>query len=471
MKTRSPQPRPKYRSGLVLRPQRVLDNRDAPSGIDTVPQMKIEECRVYLVDVPVKTKTDHGPDAPFPFGVSYGSMSGLKRVFLELRARKSNGGLVSGFGEASPLYPYSNETALSVYELLTLYYSGYLTGLTVAEGDRFAAKRDIDAIICKAEKYLSRERLNFSQAAIDYALHDLAGQALGIPVYALLTGEPDLSPVRACWSTNSRASVEDNIREARTYGGRGYAIKVKLNGRLEDDVRRTCAVIKAMDGQGDSVRVDANAGYSPEGYLVYARRVAGAVGEADIERINFYVEEPIDTRDRGRQAFVDLLGVSPFRLMADETLYTRDDAVFLIEECSRAGSIDKLLFNIKIQKVGGLKNAMEVAELARKHRVPIMIGGMFPSSYGKLANCHYAIAVGKVLNSDGVHPSRDYIDPDLPVILNLEKLELMADGRRVMSIFQNLPGFGGCVDLNLLQQNSIQVDWGDYYPDFRHFKI
>lgn len=435
------------------------------------PCLTISHCQAYLVDVPVRTRVRHGPSAPFPFGVSYGVMTGLKRVFFEIDGLLADGSTIQAFGEASPIYPYSNETPLSVFELLKLYYANHLKGQTISIDDPAAAKCDVSAIISRVEKYLSRERLNFTQAAIDYALHDLTAKAFGLPVYALLSNTPDLSPVRACWSTNSLASIKENVREAEKFNKRGYAIKIKLNGRPDEDARRTSAIIDALPDTGASVRADANAAYSPKSYLIYSKAVSERVGIDEIGRLNFYVEEPIDTRNYGRRALIDLLAVSPFRLMADETLYTLEDASYLVGEAVRAGVVEKLLFNIKVQKVGGLKNAMLVAEIARRHNIPIMIGGMFPSSYGKLANCHYAIAVGRVLDSDGVHPSRDYIDSDRPVIDNLDELECMVDGCRDMTVFQGRPGLGGQIDTDLLKRQSIKVDLDGYYPDFNGFRI
>jgi L-alanine-DL-glutamate epimerase-like enolase superfamily enzyme len=157
--------------------------------------------------------------------------------------------------------------------------------------------------------------------------------------------------------------------------------------------------------------------------------------------------------------------------LADETLYTVQDAIHLVDESRKAGMTDKMLFNIKIQKVGGLRNAMKTAEVARESNIPIMIGGMFPSSYGKLANCHYAIALGEVLESDGVHPSRDYIDPEVPLIQDLEELERMEGGYRVMESFKNRPGFGARVNMDVMKGQAIHIDFGSYYPDFIGFRI
>jgi len=433
--------------------------------------MTIVDCRTYLVDLPLKTKDKHGPQAPFPFGISYGTVKGLKRVFLELIARRSDGCEIRGYGEASPLYPYSNETPLAVYELLTLYYSEYLKNQRVALNDKNAALRDLDRILDSIEKYLGSERLNFTQTAIDYALHDLVGRALGIPVYELLTSSPNLKPVRACWSTSSKSSIDENVLEAKRFSSIGYAIKIKLNGIPDEDARRTIRILESLADESAVVRSDANAGYSPDAYLQYAKLVETAIDGEKIRRFNFYIEEPIDTRKFGKAAFIDLLAISPYRLMADETLYTLQDAIFLAEESRKRGLVNKILFNVKVQKVGGLRNAMKVAQLAQTNNIPIMIGGMFPSSYGKLANCHYAIALGDVLDSDGIHPSRDYIDEENSLIFDLNAIEIMENGYRSLDVFQNRPGFGANINMDIIKRNLIYIGLEKYYPDFSDFKI
>ena len=154
--------------------------------------------------------------------------------------------------------------------------------------------------------------------------------------------------------------------------------------------------------------------------------------------------------------------------MADESLYTLEDAHKLID---LAGDSKKLLFNVKVQKVGGLMNAMKVAALAKEKGIEIMIGGMFPSSLGKLANCHYALAIQDFLESDGIHPSLDYIPENRSVVSNISQLEIVANGKRDLSVFGDKPGFGAIVSEQMIMDHVINVGLSNYYPDFSGFKI
>jgi L-alanine-DL-glutamate epimerase-like enolase superfamily enzyme len=428
-------------------------------------QTKIVGCETYLVDVPVS-------ESVFPFSVSYGKICGLKRVFLKIEAVDQNNKSYLGWGEASPLYPYSNETALSVFELLKMNYGNVLKGCNIKSENKDSVRDSIEQIIGRLGKYLSRERLNFTQNAIDFALYDIGGKIAEVPTYMLLSEREDFTPVGVCWST-SAGNIPKAVADTENYARRGYAIKIKLNGDIDADVDITKRVLETAYSinQKAAIRADANAAYNPVGFAEFCRRVKESVDSKIIQSSGFYVEEPIDTREYGIDEYVNVISTSPFRTMADETLYTVDDAVNLISRTKGCGTLEKLMFNIKVQKVGGLRNAMIVGNMARENNIPIMIGGMFPSSYGKIANCHYAIALGGIMESDGLHPSGDYVDVNNPVITNREQLEVVKDGERITKVFENLRGFGGDINEGILKRHSIKVDLGKYYADFEGFRI
>ena len=68
---------------------------------------------------------------------------------------------------------------------------------------------------------------NFAISALDIALWDLKGQALGVPIHKLLGGKIH-ERLRACASTHpSKAKLEDLARELQTHVANGYtAVKV-----------------------------------------------------------------------------------------------------------------------------------------------------------------------------------------------------------------------------------------------------
>jgi len=435
---------------------------------------RITSIDTYLVDVPVKTKKEFGDEGVFPFTVSYGSLEGLKRVFLKLEATTDEGNRYVGWGESSPLYPYSNESALSVFEMLKSYYSPALQGVIIDGSTPQKAKERVDEVLTAIEPFCAGERLNFLQTAIDYALHDLAGRITNTPVFKLLNPDANSEQVQGtpCWSISCRDKDFDaEIEASKKFAKKGYALKLKLGSDLDSNILATVALLN-LYGNGDyfniRIRADANAAMSPAEYREYEEKVSQAVKPDVLNRVQFYVEEPIDTKRYGYQALGDLIRSSRWEIMADESLYTLEDAHRLID---LAGDSDKLLFNVKVQKVGGLRNAMKVAALAKEKGIEIMIGGMFPSSLGKLANCHYALAIEGFLESDGIHPSLDYIPESHSVVSNISELEVVADERRDLSVFGDKPGFGAIVSEQMIKDHLINIDLSQYYPDFSGFRI
>ena len=95
-------------------------------------------------------------------------------------------------------------------------------------------------------------------AGIDIALWDLAGKALGQPVYRLLGG-PYSTHIPCYLSGVPGATVDDRIRAARGFVAEGYtAMKLSVGrGPLDEDLDGVEAVIEAVRGDAD-VLVDAH---------------------------------------------------------------------------------------------------------------------------------------------------------------------------------------------------------------------
>jgi L-alanine-DL-glutamate epimerase-like enolase superfamily enzyme len=100
---------------------------------------------------------------------------------------------------------------------------------------------------------------NFAISALDIALWDLKGKALGVPIHKLLGGKLH-ERLRACASTHpSKASLDDLAQELAAHVAHGYtAVKVGFG----------------KTGQ-------ANLGVDPKRDIAYVRAVREAIGEAD----------------------------------------------------------------------------------------------------------------------------------------------------------------------------------------------
>lgn len=191
--------------------------------------------------------------------------------------------------------------------------------------------------------------------AVDCALWELQARRAGRPVWEL-AGVPAPRPLLTTFTlgADSPAAMAAGARalpEAR-------ALKLKLTGDFEMDVARVRAVRAAREACW--IGVDANQGYEFAGLP----RLEAALLAADVRLL----EQPLR---RGHEA--ELRGYrSRIPLAADESVLT------LAEVPGLVGCFDTV--NIKLDKCGGLTEALEMARLARSLGLDVMVGNMVGSS-------------------------------------------------------------------------------------------
>ena len=97
-------------------------------------------------------------------------------------------------------------------------------------------------------------------AGIDFALHDIVGKALGVPVYQLLGGKVrDRMPL--VWTLAYR-SIEEQVEETAQRVGEGFTHAIKMKVGVEGDLAHVLAVAQAAEGV--PLRPDNNQGHSKE---------------------------------------------------------------------------------------------------------------------------------------------------------------------------------------------------------------
>lgn len=192
--------------------------------------------------------------------------------------------------------------------------------------------------------------------ALDCALWDLEAKRAGIPVWKLAGLEPPAPlPTAFTISLNDPARME---ADARAAAARGFALlKCKLTG--EGDLARIAAV--RAGAPAARLIVDANESWHDLDIAAQAQ----ALSELGVEM----VEQPVL---HGREE--RLAGIrAPLPLCADESCHTRADL-------DRLGDFDAV--NIKLDKAGGLTEALALAREARERGFRIMVGCMLGTSLG-----------------------------------------------------------------------------------------
>lgn len=136
---------------------------------------------------------------------------------------------------------------------------------------------------------------SFAISALDIALWDLKGKALGLPLYKLLGGK--LHPkLRACASTHpSKASIDNLAQELAAHVSRGYtAVKVGFGkagqANLGTDDSRDIAYVKAVrEAIGDEADFMVDVGKRSRWDPAHATRMVRA-----FERYNIrWIEDPL----------------------------------------------------------------------------------------------------------------------------------------------------------------------------------
>ena len=301
-----------------------------------------------------------------PYAIAYERVEATTNVFLRLHT--SSG--LSGLGCAAPDLAVTGECPSGVLACL----EGPLAEAAVGEDPLRAAM-----ILERIRPILNQNPA--AVAALDMALHDLLGRAADMPLFQLLGGYRTSIPTSV---TIGILPLDDTLARARELLQLGFgALKLKGGLQVEEDIERVMRVREVAGAQVD-IRFDANQGYSVD----QAKRFVEGVQEAAVELL----EQPTP---RGQ---LDLLGrvtaAVSIPVMADESLMGLRDA-FRIARREVADMV-----NVKLMKVGGIAEALQVNAVARAAGLEVMVGCMDESGLSIAAGLHFALARPNVVCAD-----------------------------------------------------------------------
>ncbi|WP_410015179.1 L-Ala-D/L-Glu epimerase [Sodalis sp. C49] len=292
-----------------------------------------------------------------PFVIARGSRTEARVVVVEI---EQDG--VRGIGECTP-YPRYGETEQSVMEQLA-------------------------AVVHPVEQDITRDVLQqllpagAARNAVDCALWDLERQLAG-QTLAQRAGVA----LPATIAMAQTLSINDPERMAEAALGYWQAgarlLKIKLDDRLITE--RMVAIRAAVPDA--TLIVDANEAWQPEGLASRCQLLAD-LGVA-------MLEQPLPAeQDAALQHFIH-----PLPICADESCHTRQQLPALRDNYE--------MINIKLDKTGGLTEALLLAQQAREQGFGIMLGCMLCTSR--------AIAAALPLT-----PGARFIDLDGPTWLALD---------------------------------------------------
>ncbi|MEC8918925.1 MAG: mandelate racemase/muconate lactonizing enzyme family protein [Pseudomonadota bacterium] len=199
----------------------------------------------------------------------------------------------------------------------------------------------------------------FGIAAIDIALWDLAGKALGQPIHRLMGGafRTAIRPYATGFYRREGGKYpEEVVEEALRHQANGYrAMKLKTGFGIEADIRDMRAVREAV-GDDIALMMDANCAYS----VPAARRI---LMELEETRVHLF-EEPLSPENR--HGYRELKGISRTWIAAGENEYTKIGYRDLISE----GVLD--VIQPDLGAAGGLTECQKIAAMAQAWHVPLI---------------------------------------------------------------------------------------------------
>ena len=240
----------------------------------------------------------------------------------------------------------------------------------------------------KVEKDLDRQQLQkllpagAARNALDCALWDLEVKTCGKRVWEL-ANVPIVPEVRTSFTIS--LDTPEKMAAAAAVAAELPILKLKLQG---DDL--DLARVKGVRESAPAARLllDANESWSPEHY----RKIVPALHELGVELIE-----------------------QPFPANADEVLETLDHPIPVCadESCHTTADLRRLtnrydMINVKLDKTGGLTEALRLCDRARDSGFKLLIGCMVCTSLG--------IAPARLLASNA-----DLVDLDGPLLLGRDR--------------------------------------------------
>ena len=257
--------------------------------------MKVTDVRTWALhaDVPTPTYSSHP-----------GLITGRDSTVIEIVTDEG----ISGFGESLCQNRQPGQIAQTVIETVLVD--------VIRGASPFDTAVLWEAMYTRVKDFGYKGAVIGAISAVDIALHDIAGKALGLPIYQLLGGSfRESLPAYATGFFRRPDGIypDELVEEAQRHLEAGFrAMKVKIGFGVGQDARDVAAVREAI-GRDVLLMVDANHAYETG----LARRLLHELDDLDV----FWFEEPVSPENIDGYVELRALGTRTL-IAAGEVEYT-----------------------------------------------------------------------------------------------------------------------------------------------------
>ena len=279
-----------------------------------------------------------------------------------------------GWGEQRALPSWSYETAESITSAIRYHLAPALIGRNPL------MLNEIYQEMYQTLKPAVSNGQPFAKAAIDIALHDLAGRILGVPVHVLLGGKRH-NTLPLCYALSIDTPEIMALKAKALLPCKCF--KVKVAGHPKVDEERLRAIHDVLP---DAVLwIDANQSYIPSQVIELLARVS------DIREV-YCLEQPVSSQDWFGMKRVREQVRLPIAI--DEGCFSSFD----LAKIARLECADAVV--LKICKSGGLRECLKSATVAEANSLELLGSGLTEAGIGFVAAIHLFSTLKLVLPAE-----------------------------------------------------------------------
>ncbi|WAA13472.1 o-succinylbenzoate synthase [Fervidibacillus halotolerans] len=328
--------------------------------------IQIEEVRLYRLRMNLK----------HPFSTSFGTLTEKEFFIIEIIDDQKTIGYGESVAFISPWY--TDETVTTVEHMMEVFL------IPLLFQHPFQHPREV------AKRFQVVKGNPMAKSALEGAYWDLYAKRFNQPLWELIGGVR--TEVEVGVSIGIQPSITTLLKKIEHYLQEGYKrIKLKIKPGYDIDVLKEVRKVFPQI----PIMVDANSAYSLK----------------DIETLKkldtfhlLMIEQPFGEREFLEHAELQKQLHTPICL--DESIRTIDD----LKLATKLGS--GKIFNIKIGRIGGLSEAIEMHQFSKENRIPLWCGGMLESGVGRAMNIALA-SLEQFRYPGDISASNRYWDTDI----------------------------------------------------------